>query len=82
MDRNAENRLWKVSVRSKKDQHHVEAANVKEDDGKLIFTDAQGNLTGSFYLAEVQGYSAEPAPLPSQLTVKFVGPAEPPETKA
>jgi hypothetical protein len=60
MDMNSGNRIWCVSVRSKKDGHRVEASSVKEDDGRLILTDAQGNLAGSFYLTEVQGYSVEP----------------------
>jgi hypothetical protein len=55
----AENRVWKVSVRSKKDQHHVEAANVKDADGQLVFTDDHGNLVGSFCRKDVQGYSVE-----------------------
>lgn len=54
----------------------VEAASSKDDDGKLIFTDVQGNVTGWFCLAEVQGYSAEPEPLASKLTVAFVKPPE------
>ena len=55
----SEAKIWKVSVRSQKGQHHIEAANVKDADGKLVFTDIQGNLVGSFWIADVQGYSVE-----------------------
>jgi hypothetical protein len=53
--------IWNVSIRSKKEQHRVEAADVKEDGGKLIFTDLQGNLAGCFLLAEVQSWLVAPA---------------------
>ena len=55
----AENKIWKVSVRSKKDQHHVAAESVKDADGQIVFTDAQGNVVGSFCQKDVQGYSLE-----------------------
>ena len=54
-----ESKIWKVSVRSQKAQHHVEAANVKDVDGKLEFFDKQGSLVGSFCSKDVQGYSLE-----------------------
>jgi len=53
--------IWNVLVRSKKDPHHIEAANFKKDHGRLIFTDHQGDLTGCFYLAEVESCLAAPA---------------------
>ena len=59
MGKMSESKIWKVSVRSQKGQHHVEAANVKDADGKLVFTDIQGNLVGSFCSKDVQGYSVE-----------------------
>ena len=52
--------VWIVSVRSKKDQHRVQGANVKKDGDKLIFTDLQGSLTGCFCRAEVEIYLVAP----------------------
>jgi hypothetical protein len=51
-----EDRLWKVSLRSQDDQQ-VSAASAKEENGHLIFTDSNGDLSGKFVLAQVQGYS-------------------------
>ena len=48
--------IWDVLLPSKK-KHRVEAARVKEHDGSLILTDAQGTLVGKFRLSEIQGYS-------------------------
>jgi hypothetical protein len=57
-----ETKIWNVPLRSKKDSIPVEAATVKEeDDGKLTFRDASGNVVGWYWLAEVQGYSVEPS---------------------
>ena len=35
LEKMPESKIWKVSVRSQKGQHHVEAANVKDADGKV-----------------------------------------------
>jgi hypothetical protein len=55
-----ETKVWNVSLRSKKDAVQVEAASVKEeDDGKLTFKDASGNVVGWYWITEVQGYSED-----------------------
>jgi hypothetical protein len=56
------NRIWKVSLRSQKGQHRFKAEKVNDADGKLVFTDAQGNLTGSYCSGDVQGYSSQERP--------------------
>lgn len=56
---NAKNKVWNVSLRSKKEPERVEAATVQEYDGRVTFVDAQGNFAASYSLAEVQGYSIE-----------------------
>jgi hypothetical protein len=53
--------IWNVSVRSKKHQNHVEAATVKKENGRLKFTDLQGNRPGCFYATEVVSHLIAPA---------------------
>jgi hypothetical protein len=53
-----ENKIWNVLLTSKR-KHCFEAAEVKEHEGNLIFTDIQGGLTGKFTRNVVQGYAIE-----------------------
>jgi hypothetical protein len=43
--------IWHVTVRGKEDLHYVEGADVKQAQGRLVFTDLHGDLAGWFYLA-------------------------------
>jgi hypothetical protein len=59
----AENRIWIISVRGKKDPHRVDASHAQEREGRLVLTDSTGETVGSFCLADVQGYPVEPSPV-------------------
>jgi hypothetical protein len=70
--------IWEVWVRSKKDPHCVEAADVKKDGDKLIFTDFHGNLTGCFCRTEVESYLVAPIAVRTGITIIIDGaPGEP-----
>jgi hypothetical protein len=61
--------IWDVFVRSKASPHRLEAAEVTEADGKLLFTDLDGALTGSFNSSDLQGHRlAEEAELILKVT--------------
>jgi hypothetical protein len=55
-----EDKLYSVTLRSKNTPHKVEAAAVRTEGGRVIFTNAEGEETGIFNAADVMGYSVEP----------------------
>ena len=55
-----EDKLYNVTLRRKNTPHKLEAATVKTEGGRLIFTNAEGEKSGNFSAADVVGYSVEP----------------------
>lgn len=55
-----EDKIYIVSFRSPGTPHRVEAATVKREDGRFIFTNTKGEETGNFNDTDVRGYSLEP----------------------
>jgi hypothetical protein len=57
-----EDKLYNVTFRAKSNPVKLEAATVKREGGRLIFTNTKGEETGNYNDADVAGYAAEPEP--------------------
>jgi hypothetical protein len=57
-----EDRLWSLSLKSKKEPIFVRAAIVGSSGGFYVFKNAAGEEIGRYIREEVQGYSITPPP--------------------
>jgi len=56
----AEDKIWNVCLKSKKEPIKIEAATVERETGQFVFKNEAGERVGFYNISDVEGYSEEP----------------------